>query len=186
MDKKKEDLRVERTHKLLQQSLLELIEKQSFETITVKQICDLAMVHRTTFYTHFDDKFQLLSHTLQQIAEQEFKLAQHTPTEIFQELLAVTTKHKNLFSQLLSEEKDSLRNIIRRDMGNGIKEYVTAHSTHMSAIDIEITVEAYVGAVLGVLHWWIDNKMPIDQAELHTKLKLLMDRDFLKLQNVKD
>lgn len=180
MDKKKEDLRVKRTHKLLQQALLELIEKQSFETITVNQICDLAMVHRTTFYTHYNDKFQLLSHTLRQIAEEEFKVTHHTPTEIFQELLTVTTKHKNLFSQLLSEEKDSLRNIIRRDMGDGIKEYVTAHSTHMSKIDIEIKVEAYVGAILGVLHWWIDNRLSIDQEQLHTKLKSIMDWDFLK------
>lgn len=35
-----------------------------FSNITINEICDKAMVHRTTFYKHFEDKFALLSATL--------------------------------------------------------------------------------------------------------------------------
>lgn len=54
------DLRVIKTKKALSQSLYELLEKHMFTTISVNQICDNAMVHRTTFYKHFYDKYDLL------------------------------------------------------------------------------------------------------------------------------
>jgi len=51
------DLRTIRTYKLLKDSLLELLSKDSFDNIKVNDICNLAMVHRTTFYSHFADKY---------------------------------------------------------------------------------------------------------------------------------
>ena len=56
------DLRVRRTHKLLWEALLAFIAEREFETISVKEICDRAMVHRTTFYKHYEDKYDLLKH----------------------------------------------------------------------------------------------------------------------------
>src|SRR5690348_2615064 len=60
--KNESDLRVRRTYKLLWNALEELLSEpsQSFNTITVNQICERAMVHRTTFYKHFEDKYDLL------------------------------------------------------------------------------------------------------------------------------
>ncbi|GAC1372692.1 MAG: hypothetical protein NVSMB44_40460 [Ktedonobacteraceae bacterium] len=43
------DLRVRRTHKLLWEALMALLSERALEAITVKDICDRAMVHRTTF-----------------------------------------------------------------------------------------------------------------------------------------
>ncbi len=61
--KKQIDLRIRRTHKLLWDSLFELMtqSKQKYSTITINQICDRAMVHQTTFYKHFEDKDALLA-----------------------------------------------------------------------------------------------------------------------------
>lgn len=39
------------------------MEKKTFDDITVKEICALAMVPHSTFYNYFEDKFDLL-HTL--------------------------------------------------------------------------------------------------------------------------
>ena len=63
------DLRVRRTHKLLWEALLILMAEQAFETISVKEICDRAMVHRTTFYKHYEDKYDLLTRGIQQTHE---------------------------------------------------------------------------------------------------------------------
>ena len=56
----KEDLRVRRTRKLLQTALMELTIQKGFETVTVKDICEQAMVNRATFYRHYADKYDLL------------------------------------------------------------------------------------------------------------------------------
>lgn len=42
------------------QSLLELLHNQNFESITVKQIVNRAGISRSTFYLHFEDKYQLM------------------------------------------------------------------------------------------------------------------------------
>ncbi|WP_270164622.1 TetR/AcrR family transcriptional regulator C-terminal domain-containing protein [Paenibacillus sp. SYP-B4298] len=175
------DLRVKRTKKHLHNALFEIMEKQPFESITVKQICDLAMVHRTTFYTHFQDKYDLLSQAMRQIAEEEidFSTFSHSPSQNFKELFAIAAKHKNLFSQLLMEERDSLRNLLRREMGAGIQmDMVNNFSFTENSIEMRIKVEAYVGAVLGVLTWWIENNMPINQEEMCRKMDIFSDFKF--------
>lgn len=177
-----EDLRVKRTHKLLYNALLELMEKQPFGNITVKQICDLAMVHRTTFYTHFQDKFDLLTRAMQQIAEEEFKGiddASFSPSDNFKELFSLAIKHKKLFSILLAEDRDSLRNLLRREMGRGMKQYLSQHnSIEEISIDMQIKIEAHIGAVLGVITWWIESNMPIDYEELYTKMNIFSEWRF--------
>ncbi|WP_159886898.1 TetR/AcrR family transcriptional regulator C-terminal domain-containing protein [Paenibacillus puerhi] len=177
-----EDLRVKRTHKLLFNALLDLMEKHPFEQITVKQICDLAMVHRTTFYTHFQDKFDLLSRAMQQIADEEFKDlddVSFSPADNFRELLSLAIKHKKLFSILLAEERDSLRNLLRREMGRGMRDYLAHHHLmEERSIDMQIKIEAYIGAVLGVVTWWIESNMPIDHEELFSKMNIFSEGKF--------
>src|SRR5690349_1197604 len=62
-----EDLRVRRTHKLLWEALRAELMEQPFEEITVKDICERAMVHRTTFYKHYEDKYALLEQGMRQM-----------------------------------------------------------------------------------------------------------------------
>lgn len=182
VNKTNKDLRVRRTHKLLYNALFDLMEKSSFEQITVKQICDLAMVHRTTFYTHFQDKFDLLSRAVRQIAEEEFKNFTEvplTPFDNFRELFSIATKHKPLFSQLLFEERDSLRNLLRKDMGAGLLRYLTENGfTEVNSIEIQIKIEAYIGAVLGVFNWWMENNISIDEEDLYKKMNIFSEWNF--------
>src|SRR5262245_37889383 len=59
------DLRVRRTYKFLWDALVTLMVERDFESITVTDICERAMVHRTTFYKHYEDKHGLLFHGIQ-------------------------------------------------------------------------------------------------------------------------
>lgn len=73
MDRKNEehlDLRQRKTRALLVKALAELMEERPFSELSVVDICSRAMVHRTTFYAHFNDKRELLSYLLSQL-EQE-------------------------------------------------------------------------------------------------------------------
>ncbi len=44
--------------------LLDLLKHNAIEKITVDQICRKAQIHRSTFYRHFQDKYDLLHHAL--------------------------------------------------------------------------------------------------------------------------
>jgi AcrR family transcriptional regulator len=53
------DLRVRRTHKLLREALLALMEERGFEAITVGELASRAMVSRAAFYRYYQDKYDL-------------------------------------------------------------------------------------------------------------------------------
>jgi len=50
---------------MLSEALLRLVEKRSFRKISVGDICREAQVSRSAFYSHFDDKYELLSYCLE-------------------------------------------------------------------------------------------------------------------------
>ncbi|KEQ22118.1 hypothetical protein ET33_27975 [Paenibacillus tyrfis] len=70
------DLRKRRSIQLLWKALFELmtVKKMGFSKITVDHICENAMVHRSTFYKHFDDKFRLLEYGLNQLMERYWEI----------------------------------------------------------------------------------------------------------------
>jgi AcrR family transcriptional regulator len=56
------DPRVKRTRQLLKQALSDLLAEKSFQDVTVQDITDRATLNRVTFYAHFEDKYDLISH----------------------------------------------------------------------------------------------------------------------------
>lgn len=52
---KQENQRTRLTKRLLRESLLELLEEKPVEHITVKELCELAELNRSTFYAYYND-----------------------------------------------------------------------------------------------------------------------------------
>ena len=57
---KKKDLRVIKTKKMIYTALVELMKEKTFEEIKVSDICEKALINRSTFYAHYEDKYELL------------------------------------------------------------------------------------------------------------------------------
>ena len=55
------DLRIIKTKKNLYDSLTKLMSIKEFEDIKVSDVCNLALINRSTFYAHFNDKYELLN-----------------------------------------------------------------------------------------------------------------------------
>ena len=58
---RKLDLRIQKTYLALQTAFVELLEEKPFEELTVNELCDRAMIRRTTFYKHFADKYEFFA-----------------------------------------------------------------------------------------------------------------------------
>lgn len=58
------DLRTRRTEQHLREALVALMVQRDYESVTVVDICERAMVHRTTFYKHYEGKLELLDDVL--------------------------------------------------------------------------------------------------------------------------
>ena len=60
----KSTIKVNKTKKILEDALGALLEEKPFEEIRVIDICSKANMHRSTFYTYFNDKYELLKSKL--------------------------------------------------------------------------------------------------------------------------
>jgi AcrR family transcriptional regulator len=66
----REDPRVLRTRQLLLQAFYDLFLEKGFQAMTVQDITERAKVNRSTFYTHFEDKFAILESWLREQFQQ--------------------------------------------------------------------------------------------------------------------
>lgn len=53
------DLRTEKTEKAIRNAFIELRTKKPLEKITVKELCALACINKSTFYSHYADIYDL-------------------------------------------------------------------------------------------------------------------------------
>ncbi|MFP3322661.1 TetR/AcrR family transcriptional regulator C-terminal domain-containing protein [Planococcus sp. SIMBA_160] len=84
------DLRVVRTKQAIRAALIALIEQKGFEAISVKDITGQANINRGTFYSHYEDKYDLMDKCQEQLLkEMETKIVPNIP-----KLIEETKKHE--------------------------------------------------------------------------------------------
>lgn len=66
------DLRIRRTQRSIKTAFFELVEKEGFDHISVKDITDRAMISRNTFYLHYSDKYDLLNKICDELVRKLF------------------------------------------------------------------------------------------------------------------
>ena len=61
------DLRIQKTYLALHNAFMSLLEEKRFEDVTVNELCERAMIRRTTFYKHFADKYEYFSFYVREV-----------------------------------------------------------------------------------------------------------------------
>jgi AcrR family transcriptional regulator len=183
------DLRVRRTHKLLWEALMAELAERPFEEITVKDICERAMVHRTTFYKHYEDKYALLQQGMRQMYDTLVAGAQHVPPSAFSmddpppyfvRLFDHVAEYQQFYRLMLCGEgngrfqklvKDYIADVVQDKLGA----VMAAHEG--SIVPDAMRVQFLAGGVLSLLAWWLENDMPLSSYQmaryllsLHTSL----------------
>jgi AcrR family transcriptional regulator len=114
----KTDLRVQITHKILRDSLVGLMKGKSILNISIREICEMAGVSRSTFYTYYKDQYELL----EQMEEETFieldkVIKKYNPsgamptakelTVLLEDVLYYVTGNHNSIQVFLSENGES-------------------------------------------------------------------------------
>lgn len=184
---KMKDLRVQRTYILLKNALFNLLAKKPFEEIKVNDICNDAMIHRTTFYHHFQDKYELLEfciHDLEQELIEKIHKDSYTTTREF---------YTNLITSLLeyiSEKKTVFKNVLKHNSENSLTEvFMNTCVHHITFIlekeesqginhnlDVHVMSHFYAGGLISTLIWWISSNSNLSEKEIcNSIVKLIFD-----------
>jgi AcrR family transcriptional regulator len=176
MDEQVIDLRIQRTYQFLSDALFELLLKKPFHQITVTDICKKAMVHRTTFYKHFEDKYQLLGMMFSD-EKKNFELIQMQEGEsekdyygrIIRHMFEYASRYKEFFIQSIIRSKDDfIMQLLRTTISSYLQQcYSLAEqqSGSNNIVPIPIMSEYYAGGAVALTVWWLENDMqiPIDE-----------------------
>ena len=76
----KTDLRIQKTYRALTLAFFQMLGEMRFEDIRVSELCERAMIRKSTFYKHFGDKYELLAFIVRQ--EQEKFNAASDPVQL--------------------------------------------------------------------------------------------------------
>ena len=170
---KKEDLRVRRTFKLLSQALMSLLLEKSFEEIFVTDICERAMVHRTTFYKHFEDKYHLLDFCVQELISNfegdEYKVSSGSSMKdyymgLIRKSLEYLAANKDLLlTGILRSGNNSAFPMLHRSVNRLIETKLLDNEKagYRHTIPLPIIAEFYSGALLSAAVWWLENDTSI-------------------------
>ena len=95
-----------RTVRDFQNALATLLEAKPFEKITVDQICNEALLHRSSFYRYFHDKYDLLEQLINTRINQIFDEAD-TEDDFLQLTISFLGNHKKVFRHLSGDSANS-------------------------------------------------------------------------------
>ena len=171
---KKTDARVRRTRDALGDALVALMQEKPFDTITVQDVLDRANVSRSTFYTHYSDKDDLLMSDAEEFFEAISRaLSQHDDKsdrvfpvqEFFTHLADVQPFFKALVKSGKFQENMELA---RGHFARGIERRLAELPRGRSIPPHELPAIAFThaGALLSLLTWWLDRGMRESPAEM--------------------
>ena len=184
MDRKNEehlDPRQRKTRALLVKALAELMEERPFSELSVVDICSRAMVHRTTFYAHFNDKRELLSYLLSQLERECVetclpKEEMTSPKEYFltavKNALGFFQDRRSLYLACLNSGMEAEVHVLSDRAAQELCRRLSQPAFRDAApeVDPQIAARFYIGAVLARSRWGLTNDDPVPQETLLSNL----------------
>ena len=183
---KSKDRRTQRTQRLLHQALGSLIQEKPYGSIVVKEILERANVGRSTFYTHFRDKDDLLVDGIHVLLDPAHRTPL-TPSPAASDRLI-------WFSLPLFEHIDRHRHTSR--IGSDASAWSLVHGhlqsvlTELIADDLEserglrrstrrpiptdLLAHYVASAFVFTLTWWVESRSPLSPAEINEHFRSLI------------
>ncbi len=182
----KEDLRIIRTRTLLCKAFFDLLEVMPYEKITVIDICNKAMVHRATFYNHFDDKEHLLTFAIDQIQEEMFnatieKEKYNTPKEMYMSLISkaidFVEENRDEFMLIIkNNSRDKIMGLILTTLDRSIR-YLTSKNQYKEKFKLppDIIINFLAGGITNLGLSWLESSKPYNKSELINYFDILLN-----------
>ena len=182
----KNDLRVKKTKNALYNTIMELMKAKSFEEIKVSDICNAALINRSTFYAHYNDKYELLKDAIDNlknslIEELNKNVKTSNTKEYYLEMISILLNHieekRSIYQQIMLNNRNSimvdiLYDVLDHDITSKIKK------AKSEKIPGEIIAKFYIGAVFNVGLIFLKNEKKYSKQEILEYLNRLIPNDF--------
>lgn len=175
--KEKEDRRIQKTRKLLHEAVVSLILEKNYESVSVQDILDRANVGRSTFYTHFQNKDELLTsgvhndlRDMLQTAQASASAASSKPYEkIIGFSLAMfehAYEYRGVWRAMLGSRagaivRQNMQKMLADLIRDGLKKEFPGRNKSNSRVPTELFIHFLASTFMSVLSWWLNRKDPL-------------------------
>lgn len=161
----KTDLRIIKTNNTLYDALINLLKEKTFEEIKVSDICQKALVNRSTFYAHFNDKYELfmsLINSLKESLQTELKsIEENNLKDYYLKMIEVFLNHiegkEEIYKSILINNRSSIiMDMLYDTITEDINQKITKNDKD---VPNEIFTAYYLGAIVNIgIEWFKNNK----------------------------
>lgn len=164
----KQDLRVRRTNAQIEKAFFSLLKEKGFKAMTVQDISKQARIGRSTFYSHYYDKYDLLEKLVanytavfRRIVDQRFSI--HTPeigSNTVKVLILALTDYRDILLQLFdihTETADLERNFKQILRGTAHDYFQQVELPDKTQLPLGYLSDLYASNVMLFLLWQLRN-----------------------------
>ncbi|WP_066174401.1 TetR/AcrR family transcriptional regulator [Bacillus marinisedimentorum] len=168
------DRRKKYTRKVLKESLITLLADKPISAITVKEVCEIADINRSTFYTHYTDHYDLLNKIEEEITEDMSRYLndyrytiEEESIQMTEKILEYVTQNKIVFQTLLNKNGSPT---FEKRMMNLTQQFMMSNLVNDNVIRKEDSRYLSTFVISGSIHVikdWIGNDMdrpPLEMA----------------------
>lgn len=183
-----EDRRITKTKSNLKRTLIALLEKKSFEKITVAELCREAQTGRITFYTYYEDKYALVNEMFEDYIKEAkddyhrlLSLSSETSNRkgfetLMDSILRLIYKNYPFFSKATSKKNPYLFSVFFNYTLDSVDEYIKNHGKKEKKYPSRQLAALLCNGFLGVINTCDAEKLPREDTE---ELVRTMYRDIL-------
>jgi AcrR family transcriptional regulator len=184
--KKVKDRRIQKTQALLREALVSLIHEKPYDAIAVTAILERANVGRSTFYTHFRDKDELLVSGIHDMLRSVHPAALPSlakgPERIIRFSLPIFEYHRQ--HRRMGEARmgargraiihEHLRRVLSELIADDVRKQCKVRRKAAGRIPPDILVQYVASTFILVLNWWAESRNPIPPDEVNDLFRELI------------
>ena len=171
--KRKEDLRVRKTKLNLYNGLIKLMEEKPFEEIKVTDICNKALVNRSTFYDHFNDKYELFESYVEHIGKLcdekvNIKISADNVNDLYIEYIKLLLDEIGTNFELYKVVfKNNYNSVIKKSLvdifTNNIVNLLEKEYKFKDSYTLKLGVYFYVSGAIDLIEYGFYNDLPFEK-----------------------
>lgn len=185
MSEKKTDLRIIKTKKALEESFLSLIKEKPFESITVNELCDRALIRRATFYKHYTDKYDFLSEFIREKSaffhEELWEAHEgNTPvdycTKMFMKFIDFFESENFPMNSIENHLASVVYSMLTDEIYADMNAYLTHYERQKGPFPVgrDIISNFYAGGIIYLASQWYLKKTELDREQLVQEFQKMM------------
>ncbi len=181
----KKDQRIIRTQRAIITAFYDLLSTKNISEISVKEICEKADINRGTFYTHFEDKYNLLDYCIYELMKDvdvAITKANNNSNvidyyqEVFTRVIDFFIEKKQIAKSILSQSSslilDDVRKNLTKNAAKKIRESIAMGTKY--TVPVDFLTEYFVGGVIATVKAWIFDDLPMSRNEITHYLNILL------------